>query len=363
LTQGEITRSGHAIEVRLYAEDPANGYLPNTGRIEWFDDSRWGVRVDSGVRTGSEVSPFYDPMLAKVICAGSTREEAAAHLAEYLELFELVGVRTNKESLAAILRSRAFGAGDTTTAFLDENPEVLAPAPPIGEVAEALIFGALGLTHAATLGAPWAALSPIGWRNVPAVSEVWRFGVPASGGEEIVVEVHLMRDRTGAWAEVHGLTSAGQPDFTGATSHGADAVPDAFPGAPIRMRVEGDKFVHPCSVRARVDGMGSEHAAQLVGEYLMVTSPTRSFTVRVLPRHPDTAAHGSDHGLATPVPGTVTQVLLETGAQVAAGDTIVVLEAMKMEHRIRANLEGTVTEIRVQVGDSVEAHHIVAVVE
>jgi propionyl-CoA carboxylase alpha chain len=366
LAQSAIRQSGHAIEVRLYAEDPANGYLPNTGRIQWFGDSECGVRVDSGVRTGSEISPFYDPMLAKVICGGSTRAQAAAQLAEFLELFEIAGVRTNRESLAAILRSPAFLAGDTTTAFLDENPQVLAPLPPLAEMAEALIFGALGLAHANASEAPWRPLAPLGWRNIPAVPEVFRFGVPWAGGEELAVEVRVMRDRSGAWAEVHGLTggiSATGGFGAAVPATEADAVAALLPGAPIRMRVEAESFEYPCVVRARIDGLGSEHAAQLVGDYVMLTGPVRSLTVRVLPRHPEAAAHGSDHGLATPVPGTVTAVLVIAGQQVSAGDTIVVLEAMKMEHRIRANADGAVTEVRVQVGDSVEAHHIVAVVE
>ncbi|HEX6888594.1 MAG TPA: biotin carboxylase N-terminal domain-containing protein [Candidatus Nanopelagicales bacterium] len=343
LAQEQITRSGHAIEVRLYAEDPANGYLPNTGRIEWFADPGWpDVRVDSGVRTGSEVSPFYDPMLAKVIGSGPTREDAAATLAECLAHLEVAGVRTNRESLAAILRSPAFLAGDTTTAFLDEHPEVLAPAPPAAELAHALVVGALGLAHAEARHAPWARLAPLGWRNVPAVPEVRRFAVPAAGGAEAVVEVHVMRDRAGAWAEVAGLPGVEEP---------------------VRIRVEAESFELPCVVSAQLDGLGSRWSAQRVGHFLMIGGPQRVLTVRILPPYPDASEHAHDHGLATPVPGTVTQVLVAAGDAVSAGDTLVILEAMKMEHRIRADTDGVVEEIRVAVGESVDAHHVVAVLE
>ena len=197
LTQEQITRSGHAIEVRLYAEDPARGYLPGMGRIECFEaDAAPGIRVESGVETGSEVSAFYDPMLAKVIAHGPTREVAAATLATSLEGLRVAGVPTNRESLAAILRSPGFLSGDTTTAFLDENPHVAVPVLERRELALHLAAAALGLAEQERVGQPWAALAPAGWRNIPAVPEVRRFGHSELGADHSV-EVRYTRDRDG----------------------------------------------------------------------------------------------------------------------------------------------------------------------
>ena len=340
LTQGEITRAGHAIEVRLYAEDPANGYLPNTGRIARFDTGDCpGVRVDAGVRTGSEVSPYYDPMLAKLISAAPTRSAAAATLADCLERLEVAGVRTNRDSLAAILRAPDFLAGDTTTAFLDDNAQVLVPQVDRAELARALVAGALGVAHAQAAGAPWASLAPLGWRNVPAVPEVRRFGVPAPAGAQATAEVQVMRDRDGAWAQVSGLEALAE-----------------------RVRVTAESFAG-ATLSARLDGVGSAWSVRVAGDWLIVGGPERTHVVRLLPRFDDSAGHIHDHGLATPVPGTVTQVLVTPGAHVASGDTVVILEAMKMEHRIRADADGVVAEVRVAVGESVDAHHVVAVLE
>jgi propionyl-CoA carboxylase alpha chain len=346
LTQDEITRSGHAIEVRLYAEDPANGYLPNTGTIAWFDscDSPW-VRVDSGVRTGSEVSPYYDPLLAKLIATGATREAAAVNLAECLERFEVAGVRTNRESLAAILRSEVFLDGDTTTDFLAENPGVLTAAVPVADQARALVAAALGLGHTDAQDAPWSALAPLGWRNVPALPEVRRFGVPATEGAELAVEVWAFRRRGRAWAEVHGLVAgAGEA------------------AQPIRVEIARERHDR-ANLTVEIDGIGASWWVKQVDQWVLIGGPERTDVVRVLPRFDDASQHGHDHGLATPVPGTVTQVLVEAGAHVAAGDTVVILEAMKMEHRIKADTDGVIAQVRVTVGESVDAHHVVATLE
>jgi propionyl-CoA carboxylase alpha chain len=112
-----------------------------------------------------------------------------------------------------------------------------------------------------------------------------------------------------------------------------------------------------------VDGVGGWFTVRRAGDWALVTGLGRTTSLKVLPRHPEASDHGHDHGLVTPVPGTVTAVLVEPGAHVVAGDTLVILEAMKMEHRIKADEDGVVAEVRVAVGDSVDAHHIVAVLE
>jgi propionyl-CoA carboxylase alpha chain len=353
LEQEQVTRSGHAIEVRLYAEDPARGYLPGIGRVEVFEvPEQVGIRVDTGIESGSEVSAFYDPMLAKVIAHGATRADAAAELAAGLEGLRVVGVPTNRESLAATLRSPAFLAGDTTTAFLDEHPEVTAPLLDRGELAQHVVAAALGLAEQERVGQPWSALAPAGWRNIPAVPEVRRFGY-ADGQADRVLEVHYQRDRIGVTVTLGGDVDRAA-DAPAQTS-GVPELPEQL--RVTRTRSDGD------FVSLEVDGLNSGYHVRRAGDWVLVTGLGRTTTFRILSRYPDASAQGHDHGLATPVPGTVTQVLVGPGDTVAAGDTLVILEAMKMEHRIKADGDGVVAEVRVAVGDSVDAHHVVAVLE
>ncbi len=350
LAQEAITRRGHAIEVRLYAEDPARGYLPGIGRIERFAvPALRGIRVETGVESGSEVSAFYDPMLAKVIAHGASREQAASTLASCLEALEVAGVPTNRESLAAVLREPGFLAGDTTTAYLDEHPEVAAPVLDRDELAGHLVAAALGLAEQERAGQPWAALAPAGWRNVPAVPEVRRFA-HADGGTDRTLEVHYTRRRDGSVAVTLG-GDLGDPEGTGA----GPSLPATL--EVTRVRADGEH------VQAEFDGVGTRYRVSRAGDWVLVTGLHRTTVLRVLPRYPGASEHAHDHGLVTPVPGTVTQVLVAAGDVVSAGDTLVILEAMKMEHRIKADTDGVVEEIRVAVGDSVDAHHVVAVLE
>ncbi len=362
LTQEGITRAGHAIEVRLYAEDPARGYLPGMGMIQCFEvDQAQGIRVESGVETGSEVSAFYDPMLAKIIAHGASREVAAATLAASLEGLRVAGVPTNRESLAAILRSPGFLSGDTTTAFLAEHPEVAAPVIGRHELALHLTAAALGLAQQERDGQPWAMLAPPGWRNIMAVPEVRRFG-HSELGADVTVEVRYARDRTGGVDVV--LVSDGEGSDDQAAPGDDEA---AFPGVgapalPAHLRVDRTQFEGDL-VMVEVDGVGGWFTVRRAGEWVLVSGLGMATSFRVLPRHPDASEHGHDHGLVTPVPGTVTEVLVSPGDAVADGDTLVILEAMKMEHRIKADGDGVVAEVRVAVGDSVDAHHVVAVLE
>jgi propionyl-CoA carboxylase alpha chain len=352
------------------------------GRIEWFEvDPAPGIRLESGVESGSEVSSFYDPMLAKVIAHGPTREVAAATLATSLEGLRVAGVPTNRESLAAILRSPAFLSGDTTTAFLEEHPETAVPVLERRELALHLAAAALGLAEQERVGQPWAALAPAGWRNIPAVPEVRRFGY-SEFGADLSIEVHYTRDRAGGVDIVLAGDGVGTDQDPAPVEMGADA-PRAsaeaalldegpeetestfvvgLPPLPAQLRVDRTR-AEGATVMVEVDGVGGWFTVRRAGDWALVTGLGRTTGLKVLPRHPDASDHGHDHGLVTPVPGTVTAVLVEPGAHVASGDTLVILEAMKMEHRIKADEDGVVAEVRVAVGDSVDAHHVVAVLE
>jgi propionyl-CoA carboxylase alpha chain len=326
LAQDQITRCGHAVEVRLYAEDPANGYLPNTGTLELADwPEAADIRVDTGVVTGSEISALYDPMIAKVIGAGPDRPTAAARLADYLAALPLVGLTTNRESLAAILREPDYLAGATTTDYLDTHPDVLAPALPTDVRRRAMLAAALS-------GRPGGGLVTAGWRNVRAVREFARVGAPDP--------VTLRWFRAGDALEVE--VTDGDP-FTGETV-------DAFPARVRPGRLE-------------IDGVSVPHTVTVVGDVALVLVAGHSVPVRLLPRFDDASLGGGAAGPSTPVPGTVTIVDVAPGDAVTAGQTLVILEAMKMEHRITADSDGVVAQVLVQPGMSVDAHQVVVVLE
>jgi acetyl/propionyl-CoA carboxylase alpha subunit len=163
-----------------------------------------------------------------------------------------------------------------------------------------------------------------------------------------------------------------EPDALGVSAEaalldeGAEAIESPFvvglPPLPAHLRVDRTR-AEGSTVMVEVDGVGGWFTVRRAGDWALVTGLGRTTTLKVLPRHPEASDHGHDHGLVTPVPGTVTAVLVEPGAHVVAGDTLVILEAMKMEHRIKADEDGVVAEVRVAVGDSVDAHHVVAVLE
>jgi acetyl-CoA/propionyl-CoA carboxylase biotin carboxyl carrier protein len=351
LTQQQIVRTGHAVEVRLYAEDPANGYLPNTGTLalaQW--PAAEGIRVDTGVVTGSEISALYDPMIAKVIAHGPDRRTAAARLAGYLHALPILGLTTNRESLAAILAEDDYLAGETTTAYLEAHPAVLAPTLPRDVERRAALAAVLADRAQRTPGSG-PPVAP-GWRNVPAppgtphpappVAPGWR-NVPAPPQ---FARVGLPEPITLRWQSTGGELAVevvdGDP-FTG-------EVRDTF-----TARSDGD--------RLEIDGISAAHEVAIIGREALVLVDGRRVPGRLLPRFEDAHAGGGAAGPATPVPGTVTLVEVAVGDTVAAGQTLVILEAMKMEHRILADTDGVVAQVLVQPGMSVDAHQVVVVLE
>ncbi len=359
LAQHEIEQIGHAIEVRLYAEDPANGYLPNTGRLElarlWADPF---IRVDTGVESGSEITSMYDPMLAKIIASGGTRAETARTLAAYLDDLRLVGPRTNRASLAALLREPDFLLGATTTDYLDLHPQVLAPelAPDVHR--RAVVAAVVAAAARQRLDDPAAHLAPPGWRNVPAVVEFARVHVDRGGAETALVRWHR-----------HGDTLAVElcPDENPFTAHAVDSFDarvdvlgvergqPATAGSPARSEPD------VVQIALEIDGVLRHHEVELIAGVALVGAAGVSVPVRLLPRFVDSSLGSGAAGPSTPVPGTVTVVSVQAGDEVEPGQTLVVLEAMKMEHRITADAAGVVEQVLVQVGQSVDAHQVVVV--
>ena len=331
-SQDEIVPCGHAIEVRLYAEDPARGYLPNTGTLHAFAMPQ-GVRVDSGVESGSEVSSYYDPMLAKVIAHAADRTMATQALARALRGATVHGLITNRDSLVAILESPRFATGDTTTAFLDEEPATLDAAVP-GIVLDRHSVAVLGQAIPTPDG-----VAP-GWRNVPAVREL--LGLERLGGDARVIAYQRSRDGV-----VVGVFDSGANPY-------ADEPRDL--GA-IGLRTTGD------AVLVTVGGVDAPCRITRYGDLVCVDDPLWSTQWREQPRFADHEAAAGARGPSTPVPGTVTLVEVAVGDRVTAGQTLVVLEAMKMEHRITADSDGVVAQVLVEPGQSVDAHAVVAVLE
>ncbi|MEU8156954.1 biotin carboxylase N-terminal domain-containing protein [Micromonospora sp. NPDC048986] len=342
---------GYAIEVRLCAEDPAQGWLPATGVLSRFAIpgvdrefgglQRTGLRLDSGVETGSEVSVHYDSMLAKLIAWAPTRAEAARALAGALTRAELHGVATNRDLLVRVLRSPEFAAAEIDTGFLDRHPEVFAPLLPADQLPLTALAAALAGAAQRRASAPVLGGLPSGWRNVPAVAQVSRFTGP--NGDEIEVRYRL--DRTGGLAD----WSAAPP--------GDPAASEAKPPAVTLVEATPERVV------LDVDGLRRAYRVHRVGSAVFVDGPDGAASLAELPRLPLPTAAVAAGSLLAPLPGVVTRVHVQVGQRVAAGDPLLTLEAMKLEHPVLAPIDGMVAELPVPTGGQVQTGAVLAVVD
>ncbi|MCT2280868.1 biotin carboxylase N-terminal domain-containing protein [Micromonospora chalcea] len=329
---------GHAIEVRLCAEDPAQSFRPATGTLHRFAipgvaaefGPARGLRLDSGVVDGSTVSVHYDSMLAKLVAWAPTRTEAARALAGALARAELHGVATNRDLLVRVLRSPEFAAVDVDTGFLDRHPEVFEPLLPAEQLPVAALAAALAGAAARRAAAPVLAGLPSGWRNVPSFPQVTRFTV--GDGEEIEVRYRL--DRTGGLAEWGRKLP----------------VVELVTATPDRVVLD-------------VDGVRRAFRVHRVGSSVFVDGPDGAASLTELPRLPLPTAELAAGSLLAPLPGAVTRVHVEVGQRVAAGDLLLTLEAMKLEHPVLAPADGVVTELPVPAGGQVETGAVLAVVD
>ncbi len=347
LAQHQIVAVGHAIEARLYAEDPAHDYLPATGTVWRFGTGDVGsarFRLDAGVADGSVISPYYDPMLAKAIGRGATRDEAAGVLASALARLTLHGPTTNRDSLVAILRSPEFLSGATTTDFLDRHARLLRPIV-CAEDEERHV------TAAAHALAAWSAPDtgvPIGWRNVAGVPEFVSLRRRGAGTVVTVLTdamrgtVQLARTENAP----HGNVFAFDPD----------TIADVTVHLRATMRDGGNERA---LVHASVAGVGAECTVSRYADEVFVDDGLHSSVWTILPRFADHTGDAAGHGPATSVPGTITAVLVAPGEVVEIGQPLVILEAMKMEHTIRADVTAEVAAVLVEVGQSVDAHTVV----
>ncbi len=327
-------RGGHAIEVRLYAEDAA--YVPQSGRLVTFDLpadvefgplARSGVRVDSGFTSGDDVSTFYDAMLAKVMAWAPTREQAIRQLVAALRRARIHGVTTNRDQLVEILSDPVFVAGEMTTTWLESRPiPAESPGDPPSIDRTALLAGALMLAADDAARRTVQQGVPAAWRNVVSQPQRTTF----EGHEP--VEWRGTRDGF----VVDGVT--------------------VLEVSPTRTRLEVD------GVTVRYDGLIDVARSSGTRE-VYVDGPLRSVRLREVPRFTDPADAVASGSLLAPMPGTVVAVKVEAGQEVAAGDAVLVLEAMKMQHTVAAPHDGTVTEINVEPGAQVASGEVLAVVD
>ncbi|MGC4769544.1 biotin carboxylase N-terminal domain-containing protein [Micromonospora sp. DT44] len=345
--QHHATARGHAIEVRLCAEEPAKGWRPATGTLHRFHvpgvdrEFGWiqpaGLRLDSGVVAGSVVGVHYDSLLAKVIAVAPTRSEAIRALAGALARAEIHGVATNRDLLVRVLGSPEFAAGEIDTGFLDRHPEVFAPLLPADQLPVTALAAALaGAAHRRST-APVLGGLPSGWRNVPAVGQVNRFTGP--DGE---IEVHYRLDRTGRLAE-----------------WSVERDTDERAGGPSTVELV---VATPDRVVLDVDGVRRSYRVHRVGSEVFVDGPDGAASLAELPRLPLPTAELAAGSLLAPLPGAVTRVHVEVGQRVAAGDLLLTLEAMKLEHPVLAPTDGVVAELPVPAGGQVRTGAVLAVI-
>jgi propionyl-CoA carboxylase alpha chain len=368
ITQDDVAVTGHAIEVRVVAEDPSAGWMPSTGRIGRFSigdgagqhgsDPCCPVRVDTGVRDGAAISSDYDSLVAKVIVHAPTRAEAARRLGRALRGSQITGIRTNVESLVAILGESDYLAADTPTAYLDEHPDVLTPSGPAGDDRAALLLGAVFALEAERRTADRATpFAPSGWRNLRTQGQrqVW----VDPGGERLHVE-YVMRpsrlaDGSTRWTASAWLGPWPEPDESGALGD------DERTERQVRLlhrdedRIAIEIDGHRSTVSTEIvhhtvglddDGVGAVtvHVAGAAGALTLTKAPR--FVLH------DAQAEGG--GPICPLPGTVIAVHVAAGDAVVDGQVLMVVEAMKMEHKIVAAGDATVAEVRFAVGDRVD---------
>jgi geranyl-CoA carboxylase alpha subunit len=327
LEQHQVRWSGHAIEARLYAEDPHNGFLPQSGMLlDWRPAGGEGIRVDHGLTPGAIVSLFYDPMLAKVIAHGATREEARRRLIVALEDTVALGLTTNRGLLVTMLRHPVFAAGKATTAFIDRHfatgSEAMCDAEPDKRM---LALAAVLLLEARSRTA-----------KVPSVAKNW---------SSIGIAVWPLRLALGNARHAISVATGRTNEYL--VTLGGDTVEIS-----IDRRDDG-------AVRFTASGLQQTAYCAVQEETLYLDCNGHVFAVRETTLNAGGAARrdGASRLLA-PMNGAIVSVLAKPGDPVAKGQRIVVLEAMKMQHEISAERDGTIDKILVKPGDQVATRQL-----
>ncbi len=330
--QSDLTISGHSIEVRLYAEDPSNDFLPATGCVDiWQPATGPTVRYDSGIQTGSEVSVEFDPMLAKVISHAPTRSEAALKLALALERTRLHGVVTNRDFLVATLRHEEFLAGNTTTDFISRVEIPGQRVPSDCELEDASIAVALVSQQLNRNSATSLAFMPSGFRNSSMPSQQMLLL-----NDDREVQVNYRPRRDGSFE-----VSIGDSEETKTAR---------------LISLDGDRF------EIQLDDVRAAGHAVKFGNRWYVDIPAGSLNFVEKSRFPEPDSADVEGGLTAPMPGKILAINISEGDSVETGQLLVLMEAMKMEHQIVAAFDGSVSEVRVAVGDQVDNGELLVVI-
>ena len=303
LTQSQVTLTGHAMEVRLYAEDPAQGFLPQTGDVLRWEPAP-GVRIDHGLREGQTISPFYDPMLGKIIAHGATREEARRKLLRAVEDTVLLGVTTNQRLLIDLLKHPDLINGDFSTGLIAEHFSVIPQQTATAEqlkLAAALFYQHSANQHTQTLAR---------WRNTASVPVTYRLEANGQLHSVSVDDLQLTTDGRHASLVIKGVRRR------------------------IAYHLDGNRLWLPG---------------------LTVTDRTQQVASR--------QADASSGTVQAPMDGAIVDIRVCVGETVSKGQLLLVLEAMKMEHPLEAGIDGTVKEMRVMTGDQVRNRQVLLEIE
>ncbi|MCK0511008.1 acetyl/propionyl/methylcrotonyl-CoA carboxylase subunit alpha [Aromatoleum buckelii] len=331
LAQEQLEIRGHALEARIYAEDPAKGFLPSTGKLLHLAPPAEGlhVRVDTGVEEGDEISPFYDPMIAKLIVWDESREQALARMLQALADYRVVGVANNIEFLSRLTACPAFAGADLDTGLIEREKAYLFPegettpdavwlVAALGELLREATWAEEAARRGSDPVSPWHARD--GWRLNATANRGLIFRL---GELQKTVQVAYRGDRYTLTVDGRSAEARGRVNERG------------------RLRVE-------------LDGTRMDATVITAGRMRHVFLHGRSWQLaNVDPLHFSGEGGGAEGGLLAPMPGKVIALLAEAGAKVAKGAPLLILEAMKMEHTINAPAAGTVKAFRFAVGDQV----------
>ncbi|WP_306253930.1 acetyl-CoA carboxylase biotin carboxylase subunit [Parvularcula sp. IMCC14364] len=332
LVQKDVALSGHAIEARLYAEDTSQDFLPATGPIDlWQPASGAGIRIDSGISTGGEVSPFYDPMLAKIIAYGDNREEARRKLIDALKCTVMFGATTNKAFLIEALERPAFVNGAATTAFIGDSFSKEDLAGQSLTERDAAIAAVLLYTSAHAKAMHRAIATPhelSNWSSATKISTPFRF---AQGENGITLNITPAGDNT-----YHILTD--DQTFNMLLTEKDDC--------KVYFDINGEKITAYYQI-SKTDPSGQSIYISIEGCDHFLTNAFGVFTSAS-----DTAGAGS---VTAPMHGMLLEVFVSQGDKVKKGDRLAVVEAMKMQHELLAEVDGEVADIHFEAGVQVAA--------
>ncbi len=325
LLQDDIALKGHAIEVRLYAEDPANNFMPQAGVIHcWEPADAPGVRTDAGIETGGAVTPHYDPMLAKVIAWGQDREEARRRLVCAVEDTVLAGLKNNRSWLAAILSHPVFISGEATTAFLEQYGDTVAENRQSPSTQQLAIAAVLMQTHSSRVH------SLDGWRSTDASS---RCCTLACDDNETLVT--LIREDEQYQVNIND---------------------EQFIIAMLETRNHTTSLI--------IDGIRETVTCSKQADTLYLSTAAGDYTFHDRTLMPaSSSGQAGDGRIKASMDGLIVDVLVEAGENVSRGQTIMVLEAMKMEHPLKADCNGILCSLDVASGEQVRSRQLLATIE